>query len=144
MAIPVHVDIVSLERELFSGLVTIVTVPALLGALGAQYGHAPLLTKLLPGYVKIVRHEDQQQEFFYITGGMLEIQPKCVTILADSAKRGTELNEKLAVEIRERAKHILLGNKKESNVDYAQISLDLASAIAQLRVIQQIKKSNSV
>jgi len=138
MTTPIHVDIVSLEKAIFSGLVELMTVSGILGELGIKYGHAPLLTALKPGKVKILKQGAKKAEYFYISGGLLEVQPTNVTLLADSVELAKELNEAAALEAKKQAKAILATKSKD--VDYSKAVLELEAAAAQIRLIELIRK----
>ena len=137
MAMTVHCDIVSAERQLFSGLVEIVVASGVEGDLGIMPGHAPLLTRLKPGPVR-VKKQNGEEEVFYVSGGFLEVQPKLVTVLADTAERADNMDEAAAEQAKQRAKEALEG--KNSEMDYSRAAAALAEAVAQLRAIQQLKK----
>jgi F-type H+-transporting ATPase subunit epsilon len=137
MAITMHVDVVSAETEIFSGLASMLFAPGVMGELGIMPRHAPLLTRIKPGEVRIIT-PDNEEQFFYVSGGMLEIQPQAVTVLADTALRAKDLDEAAALEAKERAEKILTDNKGE--VDYAAAEAELAEAMAQLQAIQRLKK----
>lgn len=137
MAMTVHVDIVSAEAEIFSGLATMVFAPGEMGELGILPRHAPLLTKIKPGEVRI-RTEDGEEEFFYVSGGMLEVQPHVVTILADTAARAKDLDEAAAQAAKQRAEQAL--KDKKGDIDLAQAEAELAEAVAQIRAIQSLRK----
>lgn len=137
MVMTVHVDIVSAEAEIFSGLATMVFAPGVMGELGILPRHAPLLTKIKPGEVRI-RTEDGAEEFFYVSGGMLEVQPHIVTILADTAARAKDLDEAAAQAAKQRAEQVLKDHK--GDIDLAQAEAELAEAIAQIKAIQSLRK----
>ena len=137
MAMTVHVDIVSAEAAIFSGLATMVFAPGVMGELGIMPRHAPLLTKIKPGEVRI-RTEDGNEEFFYVSGGMLEIQPHIITILADTAARAKDLDEAAAQAAKQRAEQAL--KDKKGDIDLAQAEAELAEAIAQIKAIQSLRK----
>jgi F-type H+-transporting ATPase subunit epsilon len=123
---------------LFSGLVESIQVSGSEGDLGVNYGHAPLLTALKPGMVRLVKqfgHED----VMYIAGGTLEVQPDRITILADTAVRGEDLDEQAAEKAKRDAEE-QMANTSTAELDYQQAAVQLAEAIAQLRVIQQLRK----
>ncbi len=141
MAMTVHVDVVSAEESLFSGLAEIVIVPGQMGELGIYPRHAALLTRIKPGSVRIKRPDQVQEELIYVSGGMLEVQPDVVTILADTAIRGKDLDESRAIEAKRAAEEEM--RNRTSDVDYARAQAELAEAIAQLRAIQQIRKHTS-
>lgn len=136
MAMTVHCDIVSAEREIFSGLVEMVVATGSLGDLGVTYGHAPLLTGLEPGPVR-VKKQNGEEEVFYVSGGYLEVQPNCVTILADTAQRAHDMDEAAAEEARQQAADKLL--RQTGEIDYSRAAVQLAEAAAQLRTIQAIR-----
>jgi F-type H+-transporting ATPase subunit epsilon len=137
MAMTVHVNIVSAEAAIFSGLATMVFAPGEMGELGILPRHAPLLTKIKPGEVRI-RTEDGNEEFFYVSGGMLEVQPYIVTILADTAARAKDLDEAAAQAAKQRAEQVLKDQK--GDIDLAQAEAELAEAIAQIKAIQSLRK----
>jgi F-type H+-transporting ATPase subunit epsilon len=137
MVMTVHVDIVSAEAAIFSGLATLVFAPGVMGELGIMPRHAPLLTKIKPGEVRI-RTEDGGEEFFYVSGGMLEVQPHGVTILADTAARAKDLDEAAAQAAKQRAEQTL--KDKKGDIDLAQAEAELAEAIAQIKAIQSLRK----
>jgi F-type H+-transporting ATPase subunit epsilon len=136
MAMTLHVDIVSAEAEIFSGTVTMVFAPAEMGEVGITPRHAPLLTRLKPGEIRIQQADGSEQSFF-ISGGMLEVQPHVVTVLADTAIRAHDLDEAAAVEAKERAERMLAD--KHADIDYAKAQAELAQSIAQLRAIQKLR-----
>jgi F-type H+-transporting ATPase subunit epsilon len=138
MAMTVHLDVVSAEESLFSGLAEIVIVPGESGELGIYPRHVALLTRIKPGSVRIKRPDHDQEELIYVSGGMLEVQPSVVTILADTAIRGTDLDEARAIEAKRAAEEAI--KNRSSDIDYAQAQAELAEAIAQLRAIHQVRK----
>lgn len=133
---PIHVDIVSAEGEIFSGDAEMVFAPAKMGEVGIAPRHAPLLTDLKPGEVR-VQLKEGEEKFFYVTGGVLEIQPHLVTVLADSALHAEELDEAAALAARERAREALEGRFGE--VDLAQAQAELVEAEARYRAAQKLK-----
>lgn len=137
MGMSVHCDIVSAEEEIFSGLVEMVIATGALGDLGIAPGHAPLLTSLNPGPVRVIL-QGGKEEIFYVSGGYLEVQPNIVTVLADTALHAKDLNEAAAQEAKKRAQDALAGN--ETEIDYYKAAAELAEAAAQLRTLQQIRK----
>ena len=137
MAMTLHVDIVSAEAEIFSGTVTMVFAPAEMGEVGIAPRHAPLLTRLKPGEVRVQLTDGSEQSFF-VSGGMLEIQPHVVTVLADTAIRAHDLDEAAAVQAKERAERMLA--EKHADIDYAKAQAELAQSIAQLRAIQKLRQ----
>jgi F-type H+-transporting ATPase subunit epsilon len=138
MAMTVHVDVVSAEEMIFSGLAEIVIVPGEMGELGIYPRHTPLLTRIKPGSVRIRRPDQADEELIYVSGGMLEVQPDVVTILSDTAIRGKDLDEARALEAKQAAEESM--KNRTSDLDYAQAESELAQALAQLRLIQQIRK----
>ena len=138
MAMTVHVDVVSAEEQIFSGLAEVVVVPGEMGELGIYPGHTALMTRVKPGAVRIKRPDQEQEELIYVSGGMLEVQPNVVTILADTAIRGGDLDEARALEAKQAAEEAM--KNRTSDIDYAQAQAELAEAIAQLRAIQQVRK----
>lgn len=138
MAMTVHVDIVSAEESIFSGLAEVVIVPGEQGELGILPRHAALLTRIKPGAVRIKRPEQEQEELIYVSGGMLEVQPGSVTVLADTAIRGADLDEARALEAKQAAEEAM--KNRTSDVSYAQAQAELLEAVAQLRAIQQLRK----
>ncbi|WP_435627929.1 F0F1 ATP synthase subunit epsilon [Candidatus Ferrigenium straubiae] len=138
MAMTVHVDVVSAEEQIFSGLAEFIAVPGEMGELGIYPRHTALLTRIKPGAVRIKRPDQEQEELVYVSGGMLEVQPGVVTILADTAIRGGDLDEARALEAKQAAEEAL--KNRTSDIDYAQAQAELAEAIAQLRAIQQLRK----
>lgn len=136
MAMTLHVDIVSAEAEIFSGPAEMVFAPAEMGEVGIAARHAPLLTRLKAGEVRVKNGDDEQ--FFYVSGGMLEIQPHVVTVLADTALRARDIDEAKALESKQRAEQAMLDHKDD--FDYAKAQTELAQAIAQLHTIQDLRK----
>lgn len=132
-----QIEIVSAEKAIFSGDATHIIVTGLLGELGIYPGHTQLLTALKPGPVRIVKPHGED-EILYISGGILEVQPQLVSILADTAIRASDLDEMAALEAKEHAERIL--NDKQSDIDYAKATAELAQAVAQLQVISKLKK----
>lgn len=137
MAMTVHVDIVSAESEIFSGLVEMVYAPASVGELGIAPGHTPLLTGLNPGEVRVTL-PGGEEEAFYVSGGMLEVQPNIVTILSDTAVRADDLDEAKALEARDQARQALKDQSTEMN--YATALAEYAEAAAQLQAIERLRK----
>lgn len=137
MSMTVHVDVVSAESEIFSGTAKMVHASGVMGDLGILPRHAPLLTKLKPGEVR-VELPDGGEEHLYISGGMLEIQPHCITVLADTAVRAKDLDEAQAKQAKERAEQAL--RDKQGDMDLAQAERELAEAVAQLATIQKLRR----
>lgn len=137
MAMTLHLDIVSAEAEIFSGPAEMVFVPASQGEVGILPRHTPLLTTLKPGEVR-VKIPDAEEQVFYVSGGILEIQPHVVTILSDTALRARDVDEAAALEAKQRAEQAMRDRK--SDIDYAQAQAELAEAVAQLQTIQRLRK----
>ena len=138
MAMTVHVDVVSAEESIFSGLAEMVVVPGELGELGIYPRHAPLLTRIKPGSVRLKLPNQSEDTLIYVSGGMLEVQPDLVTILADTAIRGGDLDEARALEAKRAAEDAM--KNRTSDIDYAAAQAELAEAIAQLQAIQKLRK----
>ena len=132
-----HLDIVSAEEEIFSGNVKNIIAAAMMGEVGIYPKHTPMITPLKPGEVKIITEEDEEQLFF-ISGGVIEVQPDIVTVLADTAIRGQDLDEARAAEAKKRAEEALAN--KSDNIDAAKALAELAQAAAQLKMIEAIRK----
>jgi F-type H+-transporting ATPase subunit epsilon len=140
MAMTMHVNIVSAEAEIYSGTVEQVYAPAVMGEVGIYPRHTQLLTKLKPGEVRVVK-EGGEEEFYFVSGGILEVQPHVVTVLADTAVRAKDLDEAKALEAKKRAEQELADRK--GDMDYARAEAELAEAIAQLQAIQRMRRSLS-
>ena len=134
----IHVDIVSTEREIFSGSVEMVFAPAVMGELGIAPRHAPLITRLSPGEVRL-KLPDGKEESFYVSGGMLEVQPHVVTIMADTALRADEIDEAAVQKAKDEAEAQLAG-AKTGEIDYKAIQAQLAEASAQLQLIKKLRR----
>ena len=132
----IHVDIVSAEGEIHSGDAKMVYAPARMGEVGIAPRHAPLLTALKPGEVR-VEDTEGKEHFFYITGGMLEVQPHLVTVLADTALRGDELDEAAALKAQQQAEEVLRGVSGATDLTRAQMELE--EARARYRAAQKLK-----
>ncbi len=137
MAMTMHVDIVSAELEIFSGPAEFLLAPAEMGEVGIMPRHTPFLSTLQAGEVKVTTTEGGEQ-YFYVSGGMLEVQPHTVTILSDTALRAKDLDEAAALEAKNRAEQAL--KDKKSDIDYAKAQAELAEAVAQLHTIQRLRK----
>jgi F-type H+-transporting ATPase subunit epsilon len=136
MAPTIHLDIVSAEAEIFSGSAEMVFAPAVMGEIGILPRHAPLITRLKPGEVRV--RNDGEEQSFYVSGGMLEIQPHVVTVLSDTALRAKDLDEASALQAKQRAEDAL--RDRQSDTDLAQASAELAEAMAQLQAIHRLRK----
>jgi F-type H+-transporting ATPase subunit epsilon len=139
--VTLRLNIVSAEREIFSGPVEMVFVTGEMGELGIAPGHSQLLTKLRPGHVR-AQLSNQDEEVFYISGGMLEVQPYIVTVLADTAMRASDIDEAAAIAAKENAEKALAG--KVSAIDLARATAELAEISAQINAIQRLKKQARV
>jgi F-type H+-transporting ATPase subunit epsilon len=132
-----RLDIVSAEQQIFSGEVEMIFVSGEMGELGIAPGHSQLLTTLKPGHVRVIL-SNQEEEVFYISGGMLEVQPYIVTVLADEALRAADIDEAAALAAKEQAEKGLAG--KLSAIDLAKATAELAEIAAQVRAVQRLKK----
>jgi F-type H+-transporting ATPase subunit epsilon len=137
MTMTVHVDIVSAENEIFSGLAEMVFAPAELGEVGISPRHAPLITKLLPGEVRVKVSDTETQEY-HVSGGILEVQPHLVTVLADTAIRASDIDEASALEAKAKAEQML--TDKSGKIDFAKAQAELAQAMSQLRTLDRLRK----
>lgn len=137
MTITTHLDIVSAEREIFSGLVEMVVATGELGEVGIVPGHAPLLTVLRPGEIRLTL-QGGAEEVYYVQGGMLEVQPHCVTVLADVVERADHLDEAAALSAKAKAEAAIAN--KSGEIDYSLAAAELARAVAQIRAIQKVRK----
>ncbi|MBR7791074.1 F0F1 ATP synthase subunit epsilon [Undibacterium sp. FT147W] len=138
MAHTIHVDVVSAEELIFSGEAEFVALPGEAGELGIYPKHTPLITRIKPGAVRIKVPGKTEDEFVFVAGGLLEVQPDTVTVLADTAIRGHDLDEAKAVEAKKLAEEALVN--RDSKIDYAQAQAELATAIAQLAAIQKLRQ----
>ena len=129
--------IVSAENEIFSGRVAMVSATGTVGELGILPGHAPLLTGIRPGPVKL-RNEDGEEDVFYASGGYLEVQPGIVTLLADTALRADDIDEAAALEARQEAERAL--SEAAAEMDYGRVEAQLAAATAQQRTLEELRK----
>lgn len=137
MPITTHLDIVSAENQIFSGVVEMVTATGELGELGITPGHAPLLTMLKPGEIRVTL-QGGAEDVYYVSGGMLEVQPYYVTVLADTVERAENLDEAAAIAAKERAEEAIAN--KGADVDYTVATAELARAMAMIRAIQKTRK----
>lgn len=137
MAMTMHVNIVSAENEIYSGTVTQVFAPAEMGEVGVMPRHAPMLSTLKPGVVRVISQEGEEQSF-YVSGGILEIQPHVVTILSDTALRASDLDESAALEAKARAEAAM--KDKASDMDYAKAKTELIEAVAQIEALKKIRR----
>ncbi len=137
MSMIMHVNIVSAESEIYSGTVTQVFAPAEMGEVGVLPRHAPMLSTLKAGVVRVIPQEGEEQTF-YVSGGILEIQPHVVTILSDTALRAADIDEAAALEAKLRAETAM--KDKASDMDYAKAKSELIEAIAQIEALKKIRK----
>ncbi|WP_396588090.1 F0F1 ATP synthase subunit epsilon [Bermanella sp. R86510] len=137
MAMTVHCDIVSAEEAIFSGRVEMLVAAGVQGDLGIMHGHTPLLTKLRPGPVRVIK-QNGEEEIFYVSSGFLEVQPDAVTVLADTAQRAGNIDEAAALEAKKHAEEAL--EKQSGDFDYSRAASQLAESVAQLRTLQQIRE----
>ncbi len=135
MAMTMHVEIVSAEEQIFSGTAEMLFAPGVMGDLGILPRHAQLLTQLKPGEVRVKTADGEED--YYVSGGILEVQPHVVTVLADTAVRAHDLDEAAAIEAKERAEQQL--KDKAGEFDYAQAEAELAEAVAQIKAIRRIR-----
>lgn len=137
MSITTHLDIVSAEQEIFSGIVELVVATGELGEIVITPGHAPLLTVLKPGEVRITL-PGGEEDVYYVSGGMLEVQPYYVTVLADAVERADSLDEAAALAAKARAEEMIAS--KDADIDYSVAAIELARAVAQIRAIQKVRR----
>ena len=138
MTTTIRCDIVSAEAEIFHGTATLVVASGEMGELGIAPRHAPLITRLKPGYVRVVP-ENGEEQLFYISGGILEVQPQVATVLADTAVRAKDLDEVAALRAKEDAERKLAD--RSETVEIAQAQAELSQAIAQLQAIDRLRKA---
>lgn len=138
MAHTIHVDVVSAETQIFSGEAEFVALPGEAGELGIYPKHTPLITRIKPGAVRIKVVGKSEEEFVFVAGGILEVQPNSVTVLADTAIRGGDLDEAKASEAKKLAEEAL--NNRDSKIDYAKAQAELSAAVAQLAAIQKLRQ----
>lgn len=137
MAMTFHVDIVSAEEEIYSGTASVVYAPAEMGEVGIYPRHAPMLTRLEPGDVRVETEGQDEDLFFFISGGLLEVQPHLVTVLADTAVRARDLDEASALEAQKQAEQAMQDNRSE--VDFARAKAEMVQAAARLRAIRKLR-----
>jgi F-type H+-transporting ATPase subunit epsilon len=134
----IHVDVVSAEESIFSGEAKFVALPGEMGELGIYPRHTPLITRIKPGAVRIERADNGEEEFVFVAGGILEVQPHAVTVLADTAIRGHDLDEAKALEAKKLAEQAMADAKSE--IDLAAAQSEFATMAAQLAAIQKLRK----
>lgn len=138
MSLRVHVDVVSAEESIFSGETDFAVFPGEAGELGIYPRHAPLLTRIKPGTVRLKVPDQDDYVMVYVSGGLLEVQPNVITVLADTAIRAHDLDEAKALEAKRHAEEAL--KNRASEMDYATAEAELAQAIAQLQAIERLRK----
>lgn len=137
MAMTIHVDIVSAEKEIFSGPAEMVSATAEYGEVGIMPRHSQLLARIKPGQVR-VKVPNEEERIFYVSGGLLEVQPHVVTVLADTAERARDLDEAAALRAKEQAEQAMAN--RTGDFEYARAQAELAEAIAQLQAIERMRK----
>ena len=140
MVATVHIDVVSAEESIFSGEAEFVAAPAQMGEVGIYPHHAPMITSIKPGALRIKLADKNEEQLIYISGGILEVQPGVVTVLADTAIRGHDLDEAQANAAKKAAEEAM--KNRSSNVDYAKAQAELAEAIAQIQAIQKLRQKH--
>lgn len=138
MAMRIHVDVVSAEESIFSGAAEFVVLPGEAGELGVYPRHMPLMTRIKPGTVRVKMPDQAEEELIFVAGGILEVQPDMVTVLADTAIRGKDLDEAKALDAKRIAEEAM--QNKTSELEYAKAQAELAEAIAQLAAIQKLRR----
>ena len=138
MTSTIHVDVVSAEESIFSGEAEFVVLPGELGELGIYPRHTPLITRIKPGSVRIKVPGQAEEELVFVAGGVLEVQPGVITVLADTAIRGHDLDEAKALEAQQRAREAM--QNRASQMDYAKAVAELAEASAQLAAIRKLRR----
>ncbi len=138
MAMTMHVDVVSAEESVFSGLAEFVVLPGEAGELGILPGHMPLLTRIKPGAVRLRLPDQEAEELIFVAGGILEVQANKVTVLADTAIRGKDLDEAKALDAKKKAEEAMAS--RSSELDYARAQAELAEAMAQLAAIRKLRQ----
>ena len=139
MAMTIHVDVVSAEGEIFSGTAEEVYIPAEMGEIGVMPRHTPLVSRLKPGEVRVKPQGSGEMQSIFVSGGMVEVQPHVVTVLADTGIRAHDLDEAKALEAKQRAEDAMA--KQEDSIDYAKAKAELIEATAQLAMLKKIRKN---
>jgi len=140
MVATVHIDVVSAEESIFSGEAEFIAAPAQMGEVGIYPRHAPMITSIKPGALRIKLSDKNEEQLIYISGGILEVQPGVVTVLADTAIRGHDLDEAQASAAKKAAEEAM--KNRTSDVDYAKAQAELAEAIAQIQAIQKLRQKH--
>ena len=138
MAMTIHIDVVSAEESIFSGDAEFVVAPAKMGEIGIYPRHTPMITPIKAGALRIKVPNEAEEQLIFISGGLLEVQPGIITVLADTAIRGHDLDEAKANEAKRAAEEAMKENS--ADIDYARAQAELLEAIAQLRAIEQLRK----
>jgi F-type H+-transporting ATPase subunit epsilon len=138
MAMTIHLDVVSAEQSIFSGLAEYVIAPASMGEVGIYPRHAPLITTIKSGVLRVKIPDDTHEQLIFVSGGLLEVQPGVITLLADTAIRGQDLDEAKAIEAKRLAEEAV--KDRSSKIDYVRAQAELTDAIAQLRTIEHLRK----
>ncbi len=138
MANTVHIDVVSAEASIFSGEAEFLVAPASAGEVGIYPNHAPMISTIKPGALRIKQANESEETLIYISGGLLEVQPGVVTVLADTAVRGHDLDEAKAIAAKAAAEEAL--KNRASDIDYAAAQAELSEAIAQIQTIERLRK----
>ena len=138
MAATIHVDVVNAQESIFSGEAKFVALPGEMGELGIYPRHTPLITRIKPGAVRIIRADNDEEEFVFVAGGILEVQPGTVTVLAETAIRGHDLDEAKAVEARKQAEESMRNAK--SDIDFAKAQGEFAAMAAQIAALRKFRK----
>ncbi len=138
MAMTIHLDVVSAEASIFSGLAEFVVAPAVMGEVGIYPRHAPLISRIKPGSVRVKLPDQDEELVIFVSGGILEVQPGVITVLADTAIRALNIDQAKALEAKRKAEEAM--KDKSSAVDYARAQAELADAMAQLHSIEKLKK----
>jgi F-type H+-transporting ATPase subunit epsilon len=139
MANTVHIDVVSAEASIFSGEAEFVVAPASAGEVGIYPNHAPMISTIKPGTLRIKQTNDAEEVLIYISGGLLEVQPGVVTVLADTAVRGHDLDEAKAIAAKDAAIEAM--QNRTSDMDYAKAQAELSEALAQIQAIERLRKT---
>jgi F-type H+-transporting ATPase subunit epsilon len=140
MANTVHIDVVSAEASIFSGEAEFVVAPAGAGEVGIYPNHAPMITTIKPGALRIKLADTAEETVIYLSGGMLEVQPGVITVLADTAIRGADLDKAKALAAKEAAEEAM--RNRTSDIDYAKAQAELAEAVAQIQAIERLRKAH--
>ncbi|MDO9052038.1 MAG: F0F1 ATP synthase subunit epsilon [Methylotenera sp.] len=139
MANTVHIDVVSAEASIFSGEAEFVVAPASAGEVGIYPNHAPMISTIKPGALRIKQSNEAEEVLIYISGGLLEVQPGVITVLADTAVRGHDLDEAKAIAAKEAAEEAL--KNRTTDVNYAAAQAELSEALAQIQAIERLRKT---